>query len=297
VVKIGINLYGMESWFDGDFAAVVELMKVAEDAGIDEVGVAEHVVMGENLQNYPYGKYQPDLLTPWFEPIAVLSAVAAVTRRIRLSTGILIAPLRPAVLLAKQLATLDILSRGRLTIGVGTGWQKEEYDAAGVPWEGRYTRLDEQLRVCRQLWSESPATFKGKTVNYERIHARPFPVQPGGIPVWFGIAPTERNFKRIAESGDGWIPMEKDPAVLKGDIDKLKAAFTRAGRDPASAGIKVSGAVLFGSDGKPDLEKSLATVPALAEVGVTCVEFAPLAFCRPDGFGAFCARAARAKGG
>ena len=117
----------------------------------------------------------------------MLAVLAGVTQRIRLSTGVVIAPLRSAVLLAKQLATLDVMSRGRVSIGLGVGWQKEEYDASGVPWEGRYTRLIEQLRVCRLLWSEAPASFRGETVSFEKIHAYPRPLQPGGVPIWLGL--------------------------------------------------------------------------------------------------------------
>jgi alkanesulfonate monooxygenase SsuD/methylene tetrahydromethanopterin reductase-like flavin-dependent oxidoreductase (luciferase family) len=115
------------------------------------------------------------------------------------------------VLLAKQLATLDVMSRGRLSIGLGVGWQKEEYEAAGVPWEGRYTRFMEQLRVCRLLWSEAPATFHGRTVDFQKIHAFPRPVQHGGVPIWLGVSPSDLNIARMAEHADGWIPMEQDP--------------------------------------------------------------------------------------
>ena len=166
--------------------------------------------MGENVQNYPYGRFPAPLDYPWFEPLTVLAVLAGVTERIRLSSGIVIAPLRPAVLLAKQIATLDVMSRGRVSIGLGVGWQKEEYDAAGIPWEGRNTRFFEQIEVCRLLWSEAPAAFHGKTVNFDKIYSYPRPVQ-ARVPIWLGIAPTERNIERMAKVADGWIPMEQDP--------------------------------------------------------------------------------------
>ncbi len=192
MVKVAVATYGLQKWFGGDFAAVVDLMRQADEKGIDQVSITDHVVMGEHVENYPYGHFYNPLDFPWYEPIAVLSAIAAVTRTMRLSTGVLIAPLRSAVLLAKQIATLDVLSRGRVDIGLGLGWQKEEYDASGIPWEGRYTRLEEQIRVCRTLWADAPAGFAGKTVEFDRIHAYPRPVQRD-LPVWFGIAPTDRN--------------------------------------------------------------------------------------------------------
>lgn len=296
MVQVAIGLYGLQQWFGGDFAPVVDLARRAEAAGIDQVSLTDHVVMGENLGKYPYGKFPSGLDFPWFEPLTVLAAIAGATRRIRLSTGILIAPLRPAVLLAKQLATLDVMSRGRVTIGLGLGWQKEEYDAAGVPWEGRYARLEEQVRVCRLLWSEAPASFSGETVQFERIHAWPRPVQEGGIPIWFGLAPTARNFERIAALGDGWIPMEQRPEPLAGHIGKLRAAFAARGRDPQGLAVRVVLRAVFRADGTPDLDATLAAVPALEAAGVTMVELLPLVYCRgPQDFDAFCERIAAKK--
>ena len=289
MVQVAIGLYGLQQWFGGDFAPVVEVARSAEEAGVDQVSITDHVVMGENVDKYPYGPFPAPLDYPWFEPLTVLAAIAGGTRHIRLSTGVLIAPLRPAALLAKQLATLDVMSHGRVTIGLGLGWQKEEYEASGVPWEGRYTRLEEQVRVCKLLWSEAPASFRGSTVQFERIHAWPRPVQPGGIPVWFGLAPSERNIERIAELGDGWIPMEQRPELLAGHIDKLRMAFAARGRDPQSLAVRVVLRPVFRDDGTPDLEATLAAIPALARVGVTMVEVLPLLFCRgPQDLDTFC---------
>lgn len=297
MVQVAIGLYGLQKWFGGDFAPVVELARRADEAGVDQVSLTDHVVMGENLGKYPYGRFPSGLDFPWFEPLTVLAAIAGATTRIRLSTGVLIAPLRPAVLLAKQLATLDVMSRGRVSIGLGLGWQKEEYDAAGVPWEGRYTRLEEQIRVCKLLWSEAPASFKGSTVNFERIHAWPRPVQKGGVPVWLGLAPSERNIERIAELGDGWIPMERDPELLAGHIGRLRKAFVARGRDPQGLAVRVVLGAVFRADGTPDLDATLAAVPALVTAGVTMVEVLPLVFCRgPEDFDAFCQRLVAARG-
>lgn len=291
MVQVAIGLYGLQRWYDGDFAPVVGLARAAEEAGVDQVSITDHVVMGENLDKYPYGPFPAPLDFPWFEPLTVLAAIAGGTSRVRLSAGVLIAPLRPAVLLAKQLATLDVMSRGRVSIGLGLGWQKEEYDAAGVPWEGRYVRLEEQVRVCRLLWSQAPASFQGETVRFERIHAWPRPVQPGGVPMWFGLAPSDRNVERIAELGDGWIPMEQRPEKLTGHIARLRKAFAARGRDPQSLAVRVVLRTVFRADGSPDLEATLSAVPALAQAGVTMVEVLPLVFCRgPQDFEAFCKR-------
>jgi probable F420-dependent oxidoreductase len=281
MVKISIGVLGVERFYGGDFARITDLARLADDAGIDMFSITDHVVMGEHVENYPYGQFPLPLTYPWFEPMTVLPAVAAVTNRIRLSTGVLISPLRPAVLLAKQLATLDVLSRGRVTIGIGLGWQKEEYDAAGVPWEGRYTRMDEQVAVCKLLWSNAPASFHGKTVSFDDIHAFPRPVQAGGIPIWFGLKPTERNFTRIAEFGDGWVPMERDPDVLAAHIAELRAAFVTKGRDPSKLEVRVGirPTPAPGQD-RPDLDATLASLPAVVAAGATTLEFLPSAWCK-----------------
>lgn len=280
MTKVAINVYGLQRWFDGDFAAVVDVAKRADAMGIDQITIADHVAMGEHVESYPYGPFGTPLDFPWYEPITFLAAIAGATHNIRLSTGILIAPLRPAVLLAKQLATLDVMSRGRVEIGIGLGWQKEEYDASGVSWEGRYTRLEEQVRACRLLWSQAPATFHGQTVTFDKIHQWPRPVQKGGVPLWFGIAPTEKNFARIAELGDGWIPMEQRPERLAPFIRDLRAAFAAAGRDPTTLSVRAMPRPAQGPDGSADLESTLADVPGLLEAGVTMVELQPVRFCR-----------------
>ncbi|HEY2809266.1 MAG TPA: TIGR03619 family F420-dependent LLM class oxidoreductase [Steroidobacteraceae bacterium] len=295
MTQVAIGLFGLQGWFGGDFAKVPALVSEADKAGIDLVSITDHVVMGENTHAYPYGKFPVGSEYPWFEPLTVLACLAGLTRRIRLSTSVVIAPLRPAVLLAKQIATLDVLSGGRVSIGLGVGWQKEEYLAAGVPWEGRYTRFVEQLEVLRLLWREAPAAYHGTTVDFEKIHAWPRPVQPN-IPIWLGLAPSERNIERMAEHGDGWIPMEQDPAKLAPVIARIRAAVAARGRDPSRFLVRVVPRFVFGAGGAPDLEATLAGVPALVAAGANMVELFPAVFCRgAQDFPAFCARLLRLK--
>ena len=283
MVAVALGTWGLQKWFGGDFAPAIDLIRRADEKNVDQVSITDHVVMGEHVENYPYGPFYNPLDFPWYEPISVLSAAAAVTRRIRLSTAILISPLRPAVLLAKQLATLDVLSRGRVTIGVGLGWQKEEYEASGVPWEGRYQRMEEQVKVCKLLWGEAPASFSGETVQFDRIHAYPRPVQPRGIPVLFGLAPTDKNFQRIAELGDGWLPMERDIGKLAAQIERLRQVFKANGRDPAGIAVRAVAPYVFREDGLADMDRTLKAVPALIAAGVTVVEFHPAWFGKGEG--------------
>ena len=295
MTQVAIGLFGMQGWFGGDFAPIPGIVSVADKAGIDMVSITDHVVMGENTDAYPYGKFPVPSEYPWFEPLIALAAIASATQHIRLATSVVIAPLRPAVLLAKQIATLDVVSRGRVSIGLGVGWQKEEYIASGIPWEGRYGRFIEQLEVCKLLWREAPAAYHGSTVDFEKIHAWPRPVQKE-LPIFLGLAPSDRNIERMAEYGDGWIPMEQDPAKLAPIIKRIRAAVAARGRDPKKFLVRVVPRFVFGAGGVPDLEATLAGVPALIAAGANMVELFPSVFCRgPDDFLAFCTRLLKVK--
>lgn len=290
--RLSINLTGIEQ-IVGDIAGVLDFARAADDAGVDQLTVSEHVAMGREIIGYPYGRYPSTPDAPWFEPIALLSAVAAVTTSARLSTSILIAPLRPAVLLAKQLATLDHLSGGRLEIGLGVGWQKAEYDGCGVAFEGRMALLDEQVRAMRALWSESPAHFSGERIDFDGLYSLPHPLQPGGVPIWFGIAPSPANVARIAEHGAAWAPWFGLPSGDSGqDIGRetaleriadgrgrIHAALRERGRDPAGFAIRAMPEPVVGADGF-DLAATIAGAADYVAAGVTHLEFAPGLFGR-----------------
>jgi probable F420-dependent oxidoreductase len=279
MMRIAISPFGLQNWFGGDYAGVLDVARIADRAGIDQFNVVDHVIMSEDTGKYPYGRFPSTPEAPWYEPITVLAAVAGATQRIRLSTGIVISPLRPAVLLAKQLATLDVISRGRVEIGLGTGWQRQEYDACGVPWERGFARMWEQVRVCKELWSKAPASFEGETVSFKRLYSTPFPVQKL-MTLWFGIAPTDRNVEGIAELGDGWLPMERDPVKLKPVIAKLQAAFGKRGRDPKTLTVRTGLRPVFRSDRTVDLDATLAQMPAMADAGVNIIDFNVSVFCK-----------------
>ncbi len=279
MIRIAISLFGMQNWFGGDFAPILDIARIADRKGVDQVNVVDHVIMSEDTGKYPYGRFPAAPSTPWYEPVTVLAAVAGATERIRLSSGIIISPLRPAVLLAKQLATLDVISRGRIEIGLGTGWQKQEYDACGVPWERRFARMWEQVRVCRELWSKAPASFEGDTVSFKQLYSTPFTVQKH-VPLWFGIEPTPRNAERIAELGDGWLPMERDPDKLREPIARLQAAFKARGRDPRQLTVRTGLRPVFRSDRTVDLDATLAQIPAVVAAGINVIDFMPAVYCQ-----------------
>jgi len=295
-MQICMNLYGLHQWFDGDFSEVLELVKIAERMGVDQISLGDHVAIGEDRSNYPFGEFSAPLDFPWIEPVTMLAAVAAVTERIRLSTGVLVAPLRPAVLLAKQLASLDVLARGRVDIGLGTGWHWPEYAASGVAFDDRIGQLEEQLRVCRALWNNAPAEFNGRYVRFDKLHQWPRPAQPGGVPIWLGVPPTPRNFARIAELADGWLPLGIDAAQCALGVRALRAAFAERGRDPAELAVRHLVVPAFGADGRGDLDGALAGIAEWVEAGATVIEWFPTMFCqRRDEFEPFLERVLKLK--
>src|SRR5437867_1836310 len=278
-LRIWLGVYGLETLFGGDPRGLIEVARHAEAAGLDQINITDHVVMSARTDRYPFGKFPLPPEYPWFEPLTMLAAIAGATSRIRLATGVLITPLRPAVLLAKIAATLDVVSGGRLDLGVGTGWQREEYEASGIPFAGRMARMDDQLRACRVLWRDAPASFESATVRFEGIWSNPKPLQ-SPLPLWFGVAPTEVNAQRIAELGQGWIPIYPDTAFIRKGVDLLHRAFENARRDPAELRVRAQTPVAYGANRIGDLDASLAAIDAARAAGATDIEFMGINFVR-----------------
>ncbi len=282
-LRVSVTLSGLARIYGERLGAVVELATAAEAAGIDQIAVPDHLAIGPRTDKYPYGRFPLPADEPWLEPLTLLAAMAGATQRIRLATGVLIAPLRPALLLAKTAATLDVLSGGRLDLGVGLGWQREEFDANGTPFAKRGARLEDQLRACRALWSGGPVSFRSGTVSFDELRCLPRPLQPGGPPLWLGVAANERNAARFAEFGAGWLPMETEPAAIARGVAVLRRAFEAAGRDPHTLGVRANAPVASDSAGRPDLDATLAALPRLRDAGVSIAGFALARFVRSQG--------------
>jgi probable F420-dependent oxidoreductase len=252
---------------DSDPASLLQLARGAEAAGFGAVSLSDHVVMGPHADRYPWGDFPFPPEAPWNEPLTILAAIAATTSQIHLTTGILIVPLRPAVLLAKWAATIDALSNGRLELGVGTGWQREEFDALGIDYSLRGQILTDSMGACRALWGSSPASFHSPTVNFDEVWCDPKPRQAGGIPVLFSGTLNDRNKRRIVELGDGWIPImgERRPGIEAG-VNELLRLFESAGRDPAT--LRVRSTARVGSTITETVDRSRA----LVDVGVNDID-------------------------
>ena len=274
-LSLSVTISGLDRLFGDDLAAVVDVAAAADASGVDQIVLPDHVAIGPRLDRYPYAAafpYPPG--EPWLEPLTALAAIAGATRRVRLGTGVLIAPLRPVLLLAKTVATLDVLSRGRVDLGIGTGWQREEFVEPGMGFVGRTARMDDALHACRALWEqEPPVTVDRPTIAFTDVWSAPRPVQ-GRIPVWFGGQLTPAMVERIVTLGDGWLPLGPTVPEIAAGIETLRAAFRTAGRDPSGLGVRVGVPVVTDAAGRVDAGATFASAPELAAMGVTSVSVA-----------------------
>jgi probable F420-dependent oxidoreductase len=260
-----------------DWSALVDLAVMADRAGVDRVLVSDHVVLGEHLEHYGRkelggiaGGRQPTGPDGyWLEPMTLLALLAGRTTRVRLGTGILQAALRRPVVLAKSAATLDVLSGGRLDIGVGVGWQREEYDAAGLRFADRGRLLDECLTVCQKLWHSSPAYHSSKTLSFGPVHSFPHPMQAEGVPIWVSGTLNSRVLGRIARFATGWIPWGEEMADPAAAVPRLRESLAALGRDPLGLRVVGSLALSEGQGGEPDLDRTMEQVPRQIAAGIT----------------------------
>ena len=222
---------------DGD--STLEICLRASGAGFESLWGGEHVVLPDSISSkYPYsadGKIPAEPDTPIPDPLIWLAFAAAAAPTLRLGTCILIVPQRNPLVLAKELATLDQLSGGRVELGLGIGWLKEEFDALGVAWERRGARNDEYIAAMRALWAAPHAEFHGEFVDFAPVTCSPRPVN-GSIPVLVG-GHTDAAIQRAVRIADGYFPGEGNSERLGKLIERLRMVAEEAGRDPDSIEI------------------------------------------------------------
>jgi probable F420-dependent oxidoreductase len=277
--QLSITLTNFAADDPGSWQFVLERAQAADRAGIDRLVVSDHVVYGENLEAYgrpelggAEGGRQPTGPDGhWLEPLTLLSVIAGLTTRVRLGTSILLAALRRPVVLAKSLATLDVLSAGRVDLGVGVGWQREEYDAAGLPFEGRGKLLDHTLSVLHTIWREPRASFADDVLRFEGIHSMPKPRQPGGVPIWVSGTANTLVARRIARFGAGWIPWGPAAADIRSGIAEMRELVEDAGGDFDRLQVVGTLRSARSPDGTVDLAATMEQVPELVAAGVTDV--------------------------
>jgi probable F420-dependent oxidoreductase len=249
------------------------LVQTAERTGFESLWTVEHVVIPQDYKSpYPYsssGKIpgREEVAIP--DPLLPLAYAAAITKTIKLATGILILPQRHPLYVAKEVATLDVLSGGRVVFGIGSGWLKEEFDALGLDFHQRGARTDEAIQAMRALWTETSASFHGKHFDFTNAKSFPKPVQKGGVPVVIG-GHSPAAARRAGRFGDGFFPAINDPAKLKDLFEMMSAEAHKAGRDPSRIELSCMGPA------------KLDAIKAVRDVGVTRVVVSPPAY-DPEG--------------
>jgi len=240
-MEFGISLPGRGPLATPD--SILKLATKADALAYDSLFVTDHVVLPASMAGsvYPYsttGQLPGGAAQDYLEPLAVLAWLAHVTRRIRIGTSVLVVPYRNPVVTAKTLATIDRLSNGRVILGAGVGWLREEFEAlAAPPFEKRGAVTDDYLKLMRAAWTSDPVRFESPSYTLRDVHARPKPVQRGGIPIWIG-GHTDAAVQRAATLGDAWHPIAlRPPGLLLPDqyatrVKQIHTWAQRAGRDP-----------------------------------------------------------------
>lgn len=281
-----------------DLRKLVDWAVIAEQAGIDGVMLSEHVLLGPSagangVMSNPRAYALPgnqDPATPWPSSPLVMAAIAARTSKIRIFGGAIIAPLRHPILTAHQLATLDLLSEGRLIVQPTVSWHKDEYDALGIPFNKRGKMLDEILQIWKLLWTETPASFQGEYFQFENVYMEPKPFREGGPTLWFGGQRLHAAIvRRLVAYGDGFHPLGPPPPdeleVLEAELSKVGRSFEQLEK---VGGIRAT----FPDDNSPaSLEVALESIPPQLEQGYTTICVKPNQFIdAADDFEDFCAQ-------
>ena len=268
-----------------DLRSLVRIARDAEDAGVDAVMLSEHVVLGPasgaggimgNPRDYAAPGNQ-DPATPWPDSIVLASAIAAATTTLRIALAAVIAPLRHPLLLAKQLATLDLLSEGRLVVQPTVSWHEQEYEALGVPFRRRGAILDEQLEAMAVAWRDTPAAYAGEHFRFGDVYLEPKAFRPEGPRMWFGGETLHAALlRRLVRYGDGFHPFGS-PAPA--ELEQLRAAMAEAGRDVAQ--LEMIGGIrgTFADETSvADLSRAAESIPRQLEQGYTSICFKPSMF-------------------
>jgi probable F420-dependent oxidoreductase len=296
-----VSISSPNNFLSSGLTDLLEYARWIEELGFNMITLGEHVLVTQEVVRRGIKTwYRPDVI--WPDALVLLGALAAVTSRVRLATSIFIAPFRPAAVMAKMAATVDCLSKGRLTLGVGSGWLRSEFQGLGIPFTTNVQRMDDAIRACRVLWTQAPATFHSETVNFDKVWCLPHPVQPGGPVVLLAGHPGPRLAPRIAEFADGWIiegrPGEEEGQereVLMRTIDQVREAYVAAGRDPSTAQFQIGAKVRRNASGEADEDHLHGRIERHWQLGMTQVQVSLADLVqRPEDVRPFLERVARA---
>jgi probable F420-dependent oxidoreductase len=266
-MKLGLMFVNSGPFSNPELLA--HLATTAERCGVESMWTVEHVVIPQDYKSpYPYsasGKIPggEDVAIP--DPILPLAFAAAVTKKIKLGTGVLILPQRHPLYVAKEMATLDVLSNGRAILGIGSGWLEEEFTSLGLDFHTRGARTDEAIKSLRALWSEGASTFHGKHFNFGPVKCFPKPIQKNGVPIHVG-GHSPAAAKRAARYGDGFFPALAEIPKLKELFALMKSEAEKVGRDPKKIELSCMG------------RARVDELKALEDIGVSRVVIAPPGF-------------------
>jgi probable F420-dependent oxidoreductase len=292
-MQIGCSAPSSGPLTDPDSIAAIAME--AEKLGFDYVTVSDHIVIPADIESrYPYsdsGEFPSGTQVDRHEQLMECMFIAARTTKLRIVTSVMVVPHRPAMLTAKLLATLDVLSKGRLTLGIGVGWMEEEFKAIGTPpFAERGAVTDEYMMACKELWTREAPAFDGKYTNFSNVTFRPKPVQKPHPPIWIG-GESGPALRRTARYGDAWYPIGTNPQHPMNTVTRYEAGIARvrrltgeAGRDPASVALAYRVSALPGTVAKDtiDGERRLFTggaadyagdIATLRDLGVTSMDF------------------------
>ena len=249
--------------------ALITLARRVEGLGLDSVWASDHIVIPTRIQSrYPYnatGEFPLPATANFLEPLTALAVVAGATERVQLGTTVLVLPHRHPVLAAKTLASLDHLAPGRVILGAGVGWMREEIELLGAPYDRRGAWTDEAIRIMRACWQNERVSFRGEFFSFPEVGFAPRPAR-GSIPIWIG-GHTPRALRRVAELGDGWHAAFASPAVMREGLEKLRGACAKIGRDPKTIALSVR----MGLPARRASAEVLDELKELRDVGVSHV--------------------------
>ncbi len=288
-MKFGVVFANTMGWAEPQGA--LEAARAAEVTGFESFWTVEHVIFPDGYESeYPYsptGKMPAAPSTPIPDPLIWLAYLASATTTLRLATGILILPQRNPLVLAKEVATLDMLSGGRVELGVGVGWLKEEFEALGVPWEQRGRRTDEYIEAMRVLWSRDHASYSGSFANFHNVSSNPKPAQ-SSVPIVIG-GHSRAAAERAGRLGDGFFPGRGTVAELAEAFDIVRQTAAAAGRDASTIEFSAGHPSIFRDD-------PLGAVQEMASIGVGRIIVPAFTMMKPtpvEAMGAFAERVIR----